>query len=74
MSDSRIAGLYRLPVAARIARLEEYGWLSAADAASLYAGHQVLSSLSADRMIENVIGVFGLPFAVAPNFIVNGRD
>ena len=74
MSDSRIAGLYRLPVAARIARLEEYGWLSAADAESLCGGHHVLSSLSADRMIENVIGVFGLPFAVAPNFSVNGRD
>lgn len=74
MSDSRIRGLYRLPVSARIARLEEHGWLSAADAASLHGGHHVLSSLSADRMIENVIGVFGLPFAIAPNFRVNGRD
>ena len=74
MSDSRIAGLYRLPVAARIARLEEFGWLSPADAASLCGGHHVLSPLAADRMIENVIGVFGLPFAVAPNFTVNGRD
>jgi hydroxymethylglutaryl-CoA reductase len=25
-------------------------------------------------MIENVIGVFGLPMAVAPNFLVNGND
>jgi hydroxymethylglutaryl-CoA reductase len=25
-------------------------------------------------MIENVIGVFGLPLAVAPNFLVNGKD
>ena len=74
MSDSRIAGLYRLPVAARVERLEEYGWLSSADAASLCGGHHVLSPLAADRMIENVIGVFGLPFAAAPNFIVNGRD
>ena len=74
MSDSRIAGLYRLPVAARIARLEDYGWLSPADAASLCGGHHVLSPSAADRMIENVIGVFGLPFAVAPNFIVNGRE
>ncbi len=74
MNDSRIAGLYRLPVAARIARLEEYGWLSSADAASLCGGHHVLSPLAADRMIENVIGVFGLPFAVVPNFTVNGRD
>ncbi len=74
MSDSRITGLYRLPVAARIARLEEYGWLSSADAASLCGGHHILSPLAADRMIENVIGVFGLPFAAAPNFTVNGRD
>src|SRR5690606_12977676 len=28
----------------------------------------------AERMAENVIGVFGLPFAIAPNFRVNGRD
>ena len=74
MSDSRIAGLYRLPVAGRIERLEDYGWLSPADAASLCGGHHVLSPAAADRMIENVIGVFGLPFAVAPNFIVNGRE
>ena len=29
---------------------------------------------AADRIIENVIGVFGLPFAIAPNFVVNGHD
>jgi len=35
------------------------------------------SSLSldlADRMIENVIGIFPMPFAVAVNFLINGRD
>ena len=74
MSDSRIPGIYRLPAADRIARLEQLGWLSAADAASLLAGHHVLSVGAADRMVENVIGVFGLPMGVAPNFIVNGRD
>ncbi len=25
-------------------------------------------------MVENVIGTFGLPLAIAPNFVVNGRD
>ena len=74
MSDSRIPGIYRLPVAERIERLEQLGWLSAAQAASLRAGHQVLSVGAADRMVENVIGVFGLPMAVVPNFVVNGRD
>ena len=74
MSDSRIRGLYNLPVAERIARLEALGWLAAADARALTGGHHVLSVGAADRMIENVIGVFGLPLAVAPNFLVNGRD
>jgi len=74
MTDSRIRGLYKLPVADRIARLEELGWLTPGDAGALNGGHQVLSIGAADRMIENVIGVFGLPLAVAPNFLVNGRD
>jgi hydroxymethylglutaryl-CoA reductase len=29
---------------------------------------------SADRMIENVIGTFPLPFAIAVNFLINDRD
>jgi hydroxymethylglutaryl-CoA reductase len=74
MSDSRIPGFYKLPVADRVAQLEQRGWLSAADAASLLAGHHVLSVGAADRMVENVVGVFGLPMGVAPNFVVNGRD
>ena len=28
----------------------------------------------ADQMIENVIGVFNLPFGIATNFLINGRD
>ena len=74
MNDSRISGLYRLDVAERIAKLEELGWLASADAASLREGRHVLSAAAADRMIENVIGVFGLPLAIAPNFIGNGRE
>ena len=74
MSDSRMPGFYKLPVAERVAQLEQLGWLSAADAASLRAGHYVLSVGAADRMVENVVGVFGLPMGIAPNFVVNGRD
>ena len=33
-----------------------------------------VASLSADGMIENVIGTFELPFAIAGNFLINGRD
>lgn len=74
MSDSRISGLYRLPVRERIDELERSGWLSSADADALKNGRHVLSVQAADRMIENVIGTFALPFAIAPNFRVNDRD
>ena len=74
MNDSRIAGLYKLNVAERIEALRQYGWLSSADADRLNNGRQVLSSVAADKIIENVVGVFGLPFAIAPNFQVNNRD
>src|SRR5690606_12821220 len=72
--DSRIAGLYRMTVSERIDVLTERQWLDSATAARLKLGAASLSAERADRMVENVIGVFGLPLAVAPNFLVNGRD
>lgn len=74
MSDSRISGLYKLNVVERIAELERLGWLSANHARDLRAGRQVMPVATADKIIENVVGVFGLPLAIAPNFVVNGRD
>jgi len=64
---SRISGFYRLSIAARRDKLR------LAEAAELLdAGGLDLET--ADLMVENVLGVFGLPFAVALNFQVNGRD
>ena len=74
MPDSRISGLYRKDIAARIRELEERGWLSAEDAMRLGNGHHLLSIAVADTMIENVIATFSLPLAIAPNFIVNGVE
>jgi hydroxymethylglutaryl-CoA reductase len=74
LKDSRLSGFYKLKVAERIDALQRLGWLSPGDAARLRAGRQVLSSVAADKIIENVVGVFGLPLAVAPNFLVNNRD
>ena len=74
MSEARLSGFYRLPVTERINLLERDGWLSADDAAALRAGGHVLQTRAADRMIENVIATFGMPLAIAPNFIVDGRD
>lgn len=74
LSDSRISGLYRLTVVERIAKLQRSGWLSAESATRLLSGRHVLSPNAADKIIENVVGVFGLPMAIAPNFVINGRD
>ncbi|MEJ2127361.1 MAG: hydroxymethylglutaryl-CoA reductase, degradative [Woeseiaceae bacterium] len=74
MSDSRITGFYRLSVAERIDALEDGGWLARGDAENLRQGRFTLLPHTADRMIENVVGVFGLPLGVAPNFTVNDRD
>lgn len=74
MSDSRVAGLYRLGVDERIVELERLGWLSSAQAQALRGGTQVMSVTNADKMIENVFGVFALPFAIVPNFVINGQD
>ena len=74
MRESRISGLHRLAVPERIVELQRLGWLSETDAGLLARGNHVLAAASADKMIENVVGVFGLPFAIAPNFAVNGRD
>ena len=74
MKDSRITGLYRLNVSERIDALADGDWLDAVTAARLKAAVTFLDCDSADHMIENVIGVFGLPFGVAPNFVINDRD
>ena len=74
MTDSRISGLYRQTVGERIDELERLDWLSAADAEILRQGRHVLIPAAADKIIENVVGIFGLPLAIATNFVVNGRD
>jgi hydroxymethylglutaryl-CoA reductase len=74
LSDSRIANFYRLSQAERIQALVDNGVISPIDAELLLKEECLLSVAAADKMIENVIGVFGLPLAVAPNFLVNKKD
>lgn len=74
VKDSRLSNFYRLSIDERIAELGRRGVLNDEEARRLARGDYVLRPDVADKMIENVIGVFGLPFAIAPNFRVNGRD
>ena len=70
MTDSRLAGFYNLNLAQRQALLSASTGLDL----SAIAGSAGLSPAQADAMIENVVGVFGLPLGIAANFVVNGKD
>jgi hydroxymethylglutaryl-CoA reductase len=70
--SSRLPGFYRLPVAERRRRLLAATGLAAEQLTALEAG--ALSLEAADGMIENVVGTYALPFAVAVNFRVDGVD
>ncbi len=72
--QSRIPNFFRLSVAQRLAALQERGLLSEEDVASLSHGEQILDLATADKMIENVIGIMGLPLGVGLNFLINGKD
>ena len=74
MTDSRIAHFYRMSIAERIEALADRELIEPTDARLLLDKAQLLPPELADKMVENVIGVFGLPLATAPNFRVNGQD
>lgn len=73
-SGSRIPDFYRLSVQERVQAIEDRGLISRADAVALRNGEHTLRPNNADRMIENVIGVLGLPLGLGLNFLINGRD
>jgi hydroxymethylglutaryl-CoA reductase len=71
--SSRIARFYELPIAARIANVAEAADLGDASRLYLERGGGLPVEV-ADTMSENVLASFGLPFSVALNFTVDGRD
>ena len=71
--SSRLAGFYNLPLEERIERVSQWAELTQ-DEISVLRGAAGLDPVRADQMIENVVGLHGLPMGVATNFIVNGRD
>jgi hydroxymethylglutaryl-CoA reductase len=70
--SSRLPGFYKLPIAERRRLLAQATGLSPDAFAAVDVG--ALSVDVADGMIENVIGTYALPFAVAVNFVVDGQD
>jgi hydroxymethylglutaryl-CoA reductase len=72
--QSRIPNFFKMTVRQRLDALRERDLLSDDDLALLAAGDHTLRIQTADKMIENVVGVLGLPLGVALNFLINGRD
>ncbi len=71
---SRFPEFYKLSVTDRVRVMRERGWLSEADYQALISGEHTLKLNNADKMIENVVGVMGLPVGLGLNFLINGRD
>jgi len=68
---SRIPGFYKLPPSERLKAVAEQSGLGQEDASQIQAG---LDLNQADKMVENVIGVFQVPLGIATNFIIDGRE
>jgi len=71
MASSRLPGFYKMKMAERLRRLAE----------ALDTGHidglgesATLPLANADAMIENAVGVLGLPVGVGLNFLINDED
>ncbi|MDI3383053.1 hydroxymethylglutaryl-CoA reductase, degradative [Xenophilus aerolatus] len=73
MADSRLPNFRALTPAQRLDHIADAVALTAEEKA-LLAQPGALPVARADGMIENVVGTFELPFGVAGNFQVNGRD
>ena len=72
--SSRIAGFFRMSPRDRVSTLVDAGWLSRDDGQALLSGQHTIGPDTADKMIENVVGVFGLPLGIALNFLINDDD
>ena len=73
IQSSRLPGFYKLSIDERLEHAASVAGLDA----KTKAAFQMLGGLEpdqADHMVENVIGVFGLPLGIATNFLINDRD
>ena len=74
MNKSRIPNFYRLSIKDRVKAVFERGLISKEDYLALKHQQQQLDLNSADKMIENVIGVMGLPIGLGLNFLINEKE
>jgi hydroxymethylglutaryl-CoA reductase len=68
-----ISGFYKLSIEERVKVVKEFADLTDEEVATLRSTSALPLEL-ADRMIENVVGVFPVPLGIAVNFLINGKD
>src|SRR5207244_6806736 len=73
MGTSRLPGFYKMRIAERLRRVAEQLELDADELDGL-GESATLPLPNADAMIENAVGVLGLPVGIGLNFLVNGED
>ena len=74
MEKSRISKFYQLPISDRLKILRDREILTDENYQILLSATNILSPEEADKMIENVIGVFSLPIGIGLNMIVNKKE
>lgn len=72
-TSSRIPGFYQLSISERRAALETHLELAPGTLEHCLS-RQGLDSSAADKIAENVLGIYALPFCVQLNVELNGRD
>lgn len=70
---SRIPGFYKLTQKERVQKLAEIFHLGQTEIDAL-SSQGALTLDQADKMIENVVGIFSLPIGLAMNFLINDKE
>src|SRR2546421_4849316 len=73
MGTSRLPGFYKMRIAERLRRVAEQLEVDSDEMDGL-GESGTLPLANADAMIENAVGVLGLPVGIGLNFLVNGDD
>ena len=72
--NSRISKFYQLTIPERLKILRDRGFISAEQQREMNSGKCALRPDDADKIVENVVGVFSLPFGIGLNFLVNKKE
>ncbi|HZD12055.1 MAG TPA: hydroxymethylglutaryl-CoA reductase, degradative [Candidatus Binatus sp.] len=70
--SSKIESFHKLKLDERLKRLQEFSGLTGEEVQILRNGGLGLDR--AERMVENVVGLFPLPLGIATNFLINDHD